>query len=166
MNEMGRGIENVPDCVRGKNLPCVGIVHSWCLVRGSWMPSQCTHTLSASSFLWDSSPLFILLARGYGSNDPGLAGHSSPLHTYDPMKPKHTLKELLYSRPSTSGRRFDFKVYLHIYYSTSKSRVVFFFFFKGYSNICLPLMETIPLAYVPYAVELLNLTEIFSILKV
>lgn len=56
---------------------------------------------------------------------PGLAGHSSILHTYDPMKPKHTLKELLYSRPSTSGRIFNFKVYLHIYYSTSKSRSFF-----------------------------------------
>lgn len=56
---------------------------------------------------------------------PGLARHSSLLHTYDPMKPKHTLKELLYSRPSTSGRIFNFKVYLHIYYSTSKSKGFF-----------------------------------------
>lgn len=65
---------------------------------------------------------------------------------YNPVKPKHTLKELLYSRASTSGRILDFKVYLHIYYNTSKSRG---FFFKGYSNICLPLMGTVLLAYAP-----------------
>lgn len=56
---------------------------------------------------------------------PGLAGHSSVLPTYDPTKPKHGLKEPLCSRPSTSGRIFNFKVYLHIYYSTSKSKGFF-----------------------------------------
>lgn len=51
----------------------------------------------------------------------GLPGHSSVSQMYSPVKPKHTLKELLYSRASTSGRILDFKVYLHIYYNTSRA---------------------------------------------
>lgn len=83
------------------------------------------------------------LPEGMVAMTPGLVGHSSVLHTYDPMKPKHTLKELLYSRASTSGRIFNFKAYLHIYCSTSKSRVFFerlqqhLFAFDGDNSSCL-----------------------------
>lgn len=111
-----------------------GYIYSGCLVRGMWMPSQCIycyillfnpHTFITCSCLWDSSPPCNFLPEDMVAMTPGLARHSSLLHTYDPMKPKHTLKELLYSRPSTSGRIFNFKVYLHIYYSTSKSKGFF-----------------------------------------
>lgn len=51
-------------------LQCVGVIYSWCLVRGVWMPPHCTHThYLFYSFLWDSSPPCNLLAREYGSSD-------------------------------------------------------------------------------------------------
>lgn len=118
-------------------LQCVGITHSRCLVRGFWITVH-THSVAvpfSGTFLLPAS----FLPEDMAAMTPGLAGHSSLLHTWDPMKPKHTLKELLYSRPSTSGRIFNFKVYLHIYYSASKSRVFLVFFFKKViaTSICL-----------------------------
>lgn len=147
MKEMGRDIGNISDYFILRQKPSTHGIY-WAI--RSLMPQgpldAVTVQMYSLSLPFTGTALpATFLQEGMVAMTLALAGHSSLSHVYNPMKPKHTLKELLYSGASTSGRILDFKAYLHIYYNTSKSR----FFLKGYSNICLPLMGTIPLAYVP-----------------
>lgn len=125
MKEMGWDIGNVSDYFRLRQKLST---HGICWGNRFLMPGQRpldavgvqSHSLSVPFTRTAFLPA-TFLQEDMVAMTLGLACHSSVSRMYNPMKPKHTLKELLYSRASTSGRILDFKVYLHIYYNTSKS---------------------------------------------